>query len=71
MSRKVREIRIYSRPRQENLLFPKRQTGFVAHSAYCLLRTGVLSRRVPEANVLLHLVPDSKIRVATPELMIN
>ena len=50
---------------------PELQTGFVAHSASCLLCTGVLSRWAPEADALLHLVPDSKIRVATPELMIN
>lgn len=45
---------------------PKRQTGLVAHSG-----TGVISRRAPEADTLLHPVPDSKLRGATPELMIN
>jgi len=50
---------------------PKRQTGFVAQSASRLLCTGVLSRRTPETDALLHLVPDPEIRVATPELMVN
>jgi hypothetical protein len=49
----------------------KRQTGFVAHSASRLLCTGVPSRRTPEADALLHAVPDPKIRVATTQLMLN
>jgi len=66
MGRKTEKSGIIRAETRESWIFPK------APDQLCSpLYTGVLSLRAPEANALLHLVPDKKIRVATTELLIN